>query len=130
MKNRCGEKGDTASNKTVLYHDSSIMHLSFLNKIYISATMKISSYIFIHFGGFMTIPEMLGQSFTLTVLGMAYVFLFLIIMVIVISLAAKVIKLLKLDRDDAPAAAAPASNGSQTAVVAAIATAVREKQNG
>lgn len=78
----------------------------------------------------MTITEMLGQSLILTLLGMGVVFSFLIIMVAVITVASKIIKALKLDRDDASAAApASAAGGTQTAVVAAIAAAVREKQN-
>ncbi|ERJ94127.1 sodium pump decarboxylase, gamma subunit [Treponema lecithinolyticum ATCC 700332] len=110
------------------------MYLYFLNKIYISATIggKRFRMFFIRFynGGCMTITEMLGQSLILTLLGMGVVFSFLIIMVVVITVASKIIKALKLDRDDASAAApASAAGGTQTAVVAAIAAAVREKQN-
>ena len=79
----------------------------------------------------MTISEMLGQSALLTGLGMAVVFTFLIIMIICMTISAKVIKKLGLDKDGksnkGSAASTPAANNN--AVVAAIAAAVREKQN-
>lgn len=79
----------------------------------------------------MTIFDMLGQSLTLTLLGMGVVFTFLIIMIIFMTLSSKIIKALKLDKDESAAknaqvAAQPAQNN---AVIAAIAAAVREKQN-
>ncbi|MGI5173399.1 OadG family protein [Treponema sp. OMZ 840] len=81
----------------------------------------------------MTITEMLWQSLMLTVSGMAVVFLFLIIMITFIILNSKLIKLLKLDREEnATNDAMPAqggASGTNTAVIAAIAAAVREKQN-
>lgn len=79
----------------------------------------------------MTINDMLGQSALLTLLGMSVVFGFLIIMIIFMTITAKIIKKLGLDKDAAPAKgsgakkAAPAQNTA--AVVAAIATAAREK---
>jgi oxaloacetate decarboxylase gamma subunit len=79
----------------------------------------------------MTISEMLGQSALLTGLGMAVVFTFLIIMIICMTISAKVIKKLGLDKEEknntGSASAKPAGNNN--AVVAAIAAAVREKQN-
>ena len=80
----------------------------------------------------MTITEMLSQSLILTLLGMGVVFSFLIIMIGFITLNSKLIKLFKLDRkENTASAAAPAQsvNGTNTAVIAAIAAAVREKQN-
>lgn len=78
----------------------------------------------------MTINDMLGQSALLTLLGMSVVFGFLIIMIIFMTITAKIIKKLGLDKDAAPAKGsgakkAPAQNTA--AVVAAIATAAREK---
>lgn len=78
----------------------------------------------------MTIVDMLQQSIYLTLLGMGVVFSFLIIMIVCMVLTHKVLHALKLDREEessAPSAAAPAA-GQDTAVVAAIATAIREKQ--
>lgn len=79
----------------------------------------------------MTIVDMLQQSIYLTLLGMGVVFSFLIIMIVCMTLVHKVIHALKLDKEEAapasPSAAAPAA-GQDTAVVAAIATAIREKQ--
>lgn len=79
----------------------------------------------------MTITEMLGQSGILTLLGMGVVFSFLIIMICFMNLSSKVIKALKLDKDDKPAQGATASSGvaqNNNAVIAAIATAVHDKQ--
>lgn len=79
----------------------------------------------------MTITDMLSQSALLTVLGMGVVFGFLIVMIIFMNITAKIIKKMGLDKDEAPAKgsgakkAAPAQNTA--AVVAAIATAAREK---
>lgn len=82
----------------------------------------------------MTITQMLGQSATLTVLGLGVVFSFLIILIIAMMLIEKLVKLFKLDQDEkqtGSSAVAGAVQGSanQTAVVAAIAAAIREKQN-
>ena len=81
----------------------------------------------------MTITEMLGQSLKLTLLGMGFVFLILIIMIVFITLNSKLIKALKLDKNEKTAdnaLAAGQSGGTQTAVIAAIAAAVHEKENG
>ncbi len=78
----------------------------------------------------MTIVDMLGQSLTLTLLGMAVVFSFLIIMIIFMKLIEKLVKALKLDKDKPDAAAAPVQQAAQdNAVIAAIAAALKEKQN-
>ena len=81
----------------------------------------------------MTITEMLGQSLKLTLLGMEFVFLFLIIMIVFITLNSKLIKALKLDKNEKSADNALAtrqSGDTQTAVIAAITAAVHEKENG
>jgi oxaloacetate decarboxylase gamma subunit len=84
------------------------------------------------FGGIMTITEMLGQSGLLTLLGMGVVFLFLIIMILAMYLLHAILHGLHLDKvekkDDTSSVstAAPADN---SAVVAAIATAVHEKES-
>ena len=80
----------------------------------------------------MTIVDMLGQSGLLTLLGMGVVFGFLIIMIFFMSISAKIIKGLNLDKksSDTQGASAPkAAASNDNAVVAAIAAAVREKQN-
>lgn len=84
----------------------------------------------------MTIPEMLGQSALLTLLGMAVVFSFIIILVIFMNLLHGLVRAFKLDKDltekpavkmkAAPAATPAADTG---AVIAAIAAAVHEKQS-
>lgn len=80
----------------------------------------------------MTIAEMLGQSGVLTVLGMCVVFAFLVILIGCMNLLRIFVKAAKLDKVetkvDAPvAAAAPAVD--EKAIVAAIATALHEKNN-
>ncbi len=79
----------------------------------------------------MTIVDMLGQSGLLTLLGMGVVFGFLIIMIIFVSLTSKVIKMLGLDKDQPKSTGSAAAVTAQdtNAVVAAIATAVREKNS-
>lgn len=80
----------------------------------------------------MTITEMLGQSIILTGLGMGVVFSFLIIMIIFMTISSKVINSLNLDKEKNETTGTAASNASaaQTnGVVAAIATAVREKNS-
>jgi oxaloacetate decarboxylase gamma subunit len=79
----------------------------------------------------MTITEMLGQSAILTLLGMGVVFTFLIILIFFISLTSKIIKGLKLDEESSKTADATgaATAAKSNAVIAAIAAAVREKQN-
>ncbi|MDR1390390.1 MAG: OadG family protein [Treponema sp.] len=75
----------------------------------------------------MTIIDMLGQSRTLTLLGMAVVFGFLTIMVISISLLGKLIRTLGADKGEA----APQTTNAQSAnaggaVTAAVSAAVNE----
>ena len=75
----------------------------------------------------MTILDMLGQSGTLTLLGMGVVFGFLIIMVIVISCVGKIIKNMSLERELKPVvSAAPRPAGNNDAVTAAISAAVNQ----
>lgn len=77
----------------------------------------------------MTIEEMLGQSAILTVLGMCVVFAFLIILIGCMNLLRIFVHAARLDKEASkPEAAAPAAAAvDQKAVVAAIATALREK---
>jgi oxaloacetate decarboxylase gamma subunit len=80
----------------------------------------------------MTITEMLGQSGILTLLGMGVVFFFLIILILAMNLLHAVLHGLHLDKtekkdDTSSVSAAPAANND--AVVAAIATAVHEKES-
>ncbi len=77
----------------------------------------------------MTILEMLTQSSILTVLGMGVVFSFLIILIGCMNLLRIGVHAFKLDVE-APkteSSAAPAATVDQKAVVAAIATALHEK---
>jgi len=78
----------------------------------------------------MTILEMLGQSGSLTVLGMGVVFGFLAIMVICVTIMGKVVHALGADKDViAPVPDAAASSPAKaTAVTAAITAAVAEYQ--
>jgi oxaloacetate decarboxylase gamma subunit len=71
----------------------------------------------------MTIAEMFGQSGVLMLLGMAVVFLFLIILVAAITVAGRLIHAAGWDRD-AAAAARTVSTDVDGAVVAAITAAV------
>lgn len=78
----------------------------------------------------MTITQMLSQSLILTLLGMSVVFAFLVVLIAFMNLTAKVIKALKLDQDETSDTATPTTNSAQkNKVVAAIAAALREKQN-
>jgi len=78
----------------------------------------------------MTILEMLGQSGSLTLLGMGVVFGFLAIMVICVTIMGKIVHALGADKDViAPEPGASASAPAKTtAVAAAIAAAVTEYQ--
>ncbi|MCR4789714.1 MAG: OadG family protein [Treponemataceae bacterium] len=79
----------------------------------------------------MTIVEMLGQSLILTGLGIAVVFLFLIIMILCMYGSSALIRALKLDKKekkDDKGTGAKASAQNNDAVVAAIAAAVHDKQ--
>jgi oxaloacetate decarboxylase gamma subunit len=76
----------------------------------------------------MTIVEMLGQSGILTVLGMCVVFSFLVIMIGCMNLLRIFVHAAGLDKEEPKAevpSAAPAVD--QKAIVAAIATALHEK---
>ena len=78
----------------------------------------------------MTIGSMLGQSAILTLLGMCVVFSFLIILIGAMNLLRIAVKAFKLDKE-APETKTPAAVNTaadQNAVVAAIATALREKK--
>jgi len=80
---------------------------------------------------------MLGQSAVLTLLGMCVVFSFLIILIGCMNLLRAFIKAKGWDKEEevaaasasAPVAAASAPSVDTNAIVAAIATAVREKEN-
>lgn len=77
----------------------------------------------------MTIGQMMGQSGLLTLLGMGVVFSFLIIMIICMNIMHAIIHACGRDKEekkDQPVSSAPAADKS--AVVAAIATAVHEKE--
>lgn len=78
----------------------------------------------------MTIPEMMGQSATLTVLGMGVVFSFLIILIGFMKLVEIFVRATGLDKEETSAspAAAPVIPGQDKAIIAAIAAAVNEKQ--
>ena len=77
----------------------------------------------------MTIGTMLNQSIILTLLGMCVVFGFLIILIGAMNILRIVVHALKLDKETpkSDSAAAPAQNTDQNAVVAAIATALHQK---
>lgn len=77
----------------------------------------------------MTIEEMLGQSAILTVLGMCVVFAFLVVLIGCMNLLRVVVHAAKLDKEEPKAeSAAPVTAAvDQNAVVAAIATALHEK---
>ena len=77
----------------------------------------------------MTIMDMLGQSSTLTVLGMSVVFGFLCIMVIAVTLMGKIVHAVGADKDiTQPPKAVQGSPASPktTAVAAAITAAITE----
>ncbi len=83
----------------------------------------------------MTISEMLGQSGLLTLLGMCVVFSFIIILILCMSLLKFFVRAAKLDKNDASestsnvAPAASAAVGNDGAVAAAIAAAIRTREN-
>ncbi|MCI6799354.1 MAG: OadG family protein [Treponema sp.] len=83
----------------------------------------------------MTIVDMLGQSGILTLLGMGVVFSFLIILIICMYALHGILHALKLDKDvpaetkqSSSQSSAPANNVDTNAVVAAIATALKNKE--
>ena len=73
----------------------------------------------------MTIMDMLGQSSTLTLLGMGVVFSFLCIMVIAVTLMGKIVHAVGADKDltQPPKAVSGTSTVSKTTAVAAAITA-------
>lgn len=77
----------------------------------------------------MTIGTMLNQSIILTLLGMCVVFGFLIILIAAMNVLRIVVHAFKLDKEEpkSDSVAAPAQNTDQNAVVAAIATALHQK---
>ena len=77
----------------------------------------------------MTIAEMLNQSIILTLLGMCVVFSFLIILIVCMNGLRIFVHAAGLDKEEpkADVAPAPASAVDQKAIVAAIATALHEK---
>jgi oxaloacetate decarboxylase gamma subunit len=78
----------------------------------------------------MTIPEMLGQSGILTILGMGVVFAFLVILIVCMKLVEILVKVSGADREDKGVIAGQAAQTARTddrSVVAAIATALRQK---
>ncbi len=79
----------------------------------------------------MTILDMLQQSLYLTLLGMGVVFSFLVILIVCMILSHKILHAMKLDKEPeetAVPASASTNAGQDAAVVAAIATAIHEKQ--
>lgn len=79
----------------------------------------------------MTIAEMLNQSLVLTLLGMCVVFSFLIILIISMNVLRAAVHAAKLDKvpekPAAPVQTATVAAVDQKAIVAAIATALHEK---
>lgn len=79
----------------------------------------------------MTIPEMISQSGMLTILGMGVVFSFLIILIGTMKLVEILIKLTGIDKKEnttSTVVSTTVSAGQNTAIIAAIAAAVNEKQ--
>lgn len=79
----------------------------------------------------MTIVEMLGQSGLLTLLGMCVVFGFIIILIVCMKLLQVLVHAFKLDKEpvvEAPKASVATAAKDDTAVIAAIAAAVHDKQ--
>lgn len=79
----------------------------------------------------MTIPEMLSQSGTLTLLGLGVVFSFLVILVGVMKLVEILVRVTGLDKEtetQAHSGAAPMTAGNEKTVIAAIAAALKAKQ--
>jgi oxaloacetate decarboxylase gamma subunit len=77
----------------------------------------------------MTIAEMLGQSGSLTLLGMGVVFGFLIILIVSVTLLGKIIHALGLDKDTGALpkpASGPSTAVKASAVTAAITAALTE----
>lgn len=75
----------------------------------------------------MTIAEMLNQSIILTLLGMCVVFSFLVIMIICMNGLRLFVHATGLDKEEPKADVPSAPAADQKAIVAAIATALHEK---
>jgi oxaloacetate decarboxylase (Na+ extruding) subunit gamma len=78
----------------------------------------------------MTIPEMLGQSATLTILGMGVVFAFLVILIMCMKLVEILVKFSGADKEDKSASfGAPVQvvHSDDRSIVAAIAAALKQK---
>ena len=75
----------------------------------------------------MTIAEMLNQSIILTLLGMCVVFSFLVIMIICMNGLRIFVHAAGLDKEEPKADIPSAPAVDQKAIVAAIATALHEK---
>ncbi|MBP5284453.1 MAG: OadG family protein [Treponema sp.] len=76
----------------------------------------------------MTISEMLTQSGFLTLLGMGVVFSFLIILIICMNGLRVLVHAFGLDKEEPKSDVPAAPAADEKAVVAAIATALHEKQ--
>ncbi len=79
----------------------------------------------------MTIPEMLSQSGTLTLLGLGVVFSFLVILVGVIKLVEMLVHVTGLDKEketQSTSGSAVPTAGNEKTVIAAIAAALKAKQ--
>ena len=75
----------------------------------------------------MTIAEMLNQSIILTLLGMCVVFSFLVIMIVCMNGLRLFVHAAGLDKEEPKADVPSAPAVDQNAIVAAIATALHEK---
>ncbi len=80
----------------------------------------------------MTITQMLGQSATLTLLGLGVVFAFLVILILAMNLVKWFVIALKLDKEEEAGSQASAGavqqSTDQKSVVAAIAAALKLKK--
>lgn len=81
----------------------------------------------------MTITQMLGQSATLTLLGMGVVFSFLIILILAMNLIKWFVIAFKLDKEEssgsqATVASVNQQSTDQKSIVAAIATALKTRK--
>ncbi len=76
----------------------------------------------------MTIAEMLNQSIILTLLGMCVVFSFLVILIVCMNGLRVFVHAAGLDKEEPKADVPSAPAVDQKAIVAAIATALHEKQ--
>ena len=81
----------------------------------------------------MTITQMLGQSATLTLLGMGVVFAFLIILIIAMNLVKWFVIAFKLDKEEqsgsqATVAGVNQQSTDQKSIVAAIAAALKTRK--